>query len=215
MQGDTPCVQLYENKDAKQAFQVICFAEATTLTSKFESILFYFNVQEVPLQVAYSLSEIGHQVFDQYSKLFTLKVQHITYKEQAGIRPGQITKMQKLTDKIGFLAKAVEDADYKGVKEFASDMKKLGVPIEHAPQIAELLKLGSEDYETLKQFSVCVEEKLFRMDAHRVDRAIAYKTEEVQLAAVDEVYVEQDKTGHVIKQLCRVRVFFLCFLSGG
>ncbi len=52
------------------------------------------------------------------------------------------------------------------------------------------------------------------MDAHR-DRALTYKTEEVQLTAVEEVYVEQDKTGHVAKQLCRVRVFFLSFLSGG
>ena len=38
---------------------------------------------------------------------------------------------------LGFLAKAVEDADYKGVKEFASDMKKLGIPLEHAPQVIQ------------------------------------------------------------------------------
>ena len=76
-----------------------------------------------------------------------------------------------------------------------------------------MLKLGSDNFEELKQFSVCIEEKLFKMDAHR-DRALTYKTEEVQLTAVDEVYVEQDKTGHVIKQLCRVRVFFLSFLTG-
>lgn len=80
-------------------------------------------------------------------------------------------------------------------------------------QISELLKLGSESYEEMKQFSICIEEKLFRMDAHR-DRALTYKTEEVQLTAVDEVYVEQDKTGHVVKQVCRVRVFFLSFLTG-
>eukprot|EP00095_Tigriopus_kingsejongensis_P002768 maker-scaffold845_size89356-snap-gene-0.19 protein:Tk02768 transcript:maker-scaffold845_size89356-snap-gene-0.19-mRNA-1 annotation:"hypothetical protein TcasGA2_TC007752" len=189
LQGDTPCIQLFENKDAKDHFQ------------------------ELPLQAAYSLSEISHQVFDQYSKLFTLKLQYIFYKERAGIRPGQMSKMQKLTGKIGFLAKAVEDADYEGVKEFASDMKKLGVPLEHAPQISELLKMGSENYDDLKQFSTCVEEKLFHMDVHR-ERALTYKTEEVQLTAVDEVFVEQDKTGHVIKQLCRVRVFFLSFLTG-
>ena len=111
------------------------------------------------------------------------------------------------------MAKAVEDADYQGVKEFASDMKKLGVPLEHAPQVSELLKLGSTSFDDLKQFSVAVEEKLFRMDALR-DRSITYKTEEIQLNAVDEVYVEQTKTGHVIKQLCRVRVFFCSFLSG-
>jgi hypothetical protein len=99
------------------------------------------------------------------------------------------------------------------VKEFASDMKKLGVPLEHAPQISELLKLASPSYEDMKQFSVCVEERLFRLDVHR-DRALTYKTEEVQLTAVDEVYVEQTHDGHVGKHVCRVRVFFLSFLSG-
>ena len=64
-----------------------------------------------------------------------MKLQYIFYKERAGIRPGQISKMQKLAGKVGFLAKAVEEADYEGVKEFASDMKKLGVPLEHAPQV--------------------------------------------------------------------------------
>ena len=113
---NNPCVQLFETKDSKDAFQ------------------------ELPLQPAYSLSEIGHQVFDQYSKLFTVKLQYIFYKEQAGIRPGQITKMQKLTGKIGFLAKAVEDADLKGVKEFASDMKKLGIPMEHSPQVGLIVE---------------------------------------------------------------------------
>lgn len=117
MQGDNPCVQLFENKDAKDAFQ------------------------EVPLQATYSLSEVAHQVFDQYTKIFTLKLQFVSYKERAGIRPGQVSKLEKLTGKIGFLAKAVEDADLKGVKEFASDMKKLGIPMEHAPQVRKLVKI--------------------------------------------------------------------------
>ncbi len=47
-----------------------------------------------------------------------------------------------------------------------------------------------------------------------VRRALTYKTEEVQLTAVDEVYVEQTHDGHVLKHVCRVRVFFLSFLSG-
>jgi len=188
-QGDNPVILLFDSKENKDPFQ------------------------ELPLQAAYSLSDISHQVFDQYSKVFTIKLQYIFYKERAGIRPGQVSKMQKLTDKIGFLAKAVEDADYQGVKEFASDMKKLGVPLEHAPQISELLKLASYSYEDMKQFSVCIEERLFRLDVHR-DRALTYKTEEVQMTAVDEVYVEQTAEGHTVKHLCRVRVFFLSFLTG-
>jgi hypothetical protein len=35
-----------------------------------------------------------------------------------------------------------------------------------------------------------------------------------QLTAIDEVHVEQNKSGHIVKQLCRIRVFFLSFLTG-
>ena len=188
--GDAPAVLLFNHKDDKEPFQ------------------------ELPLQTAYSLSDVSHQIFDQYTKIFTVKLQYIFYKERAGLRPGQITKMQKLTDKIGMFAKAVEDADLKGVKTFASDMKKLGVPLEHAPQISELLKLASINYEDIVQFSICVEEKLFRITDLPPPRSLTYKTEEVQMTAVDEVYVEQDKDGHIKKQICRVRIFCLCFLSG-
>ena len=80
-------------------------------------------------------------------------------------------------------------------------------------QVSELLKLGSQNYEDLKQFTVAVEERLFRMDALR-DRSLTYKTEEIQLTAIDEVFVEQDKSGHIVKHLCRIRVFFLSFLTG-
>ena len=80
-------------------------------------------------------------------------------------------------------------------------------------QVSELLKVGSTNYEDLKQFTVCVEEKLFRMNALR-DRSLTYKTEEVQMTAVDEVYVEQNKAGTILKQICRIRVFFISFLSG-
>ncbi|KAF0308191.1 Protein stoned-B [Amphibalanus amphitrite] len=52
-----------------------------------------------------------------------------------------------------------------------------------------------------------------RVNVHR-DRALNYKTEEIQISGVDEVYLEQDVTGAVTKQLARVRLFFLAFLSG-
>jgi len=80
-------------------------------------------------------------------------------------------------------------------------------------QISELLKLGSQSYEDLKEFSCAIEEFLFYMPAVR-DRALTYKTEEVQLTAVDEFYVEQDKIGRIQRQIARVRVFALAFLSG-
>jgi len=92
-------------------------------------------------------------------------------------------------------------------------MKKLGVPLEHAPQISELLKLASFNYEDMKMFSSIIEEKLFRIEVVR-DRALTYKTEECQLTAVEEVFVSQDKDGHISQKICRVRVFFLSFLTG-
>lgn len=36
----------------------------------------------------------------------------------------------------------------------------------------------------------------------------------MQITAVDELYVEQDAEGSVLKQIARVRLFFLGFLSG-
>lgn len=65
----------------------------------------------------------------------------------------------------------------------------------------------------MKQFSCAVEEALFRLNAHR-DRALHYKMEEVQISVVDELYVEQNAQGTVEKQIARVRLFFLGFLSG-
>lgn len=80
-------------------------------------------------------------------------------------------------------------------------------------QISQLFKIGSQNFEDMKQFSVCIEEALFRLPAHR-DRALNYKMEEVQITAVDELYVDQNSTGGIIRQIARVRLFFLGFLSG-
>lgn len=80
-------------------------------------------------------------------------------------------------------------------------------------QISQLFKLGSQCYEDMKQFSSAIEEALFRLPAHR-DRALNYKMEDVQITVVDELYVEQNAEGQVEKQIARVRLFFLGFLSG-
>ncbi|XP_076291891.1 uncharacterized protein LOC143214562 [Lasioglossum baleicum] len=188
-QADNPVLQLFNNKDEKDPFQ------------------------ELPLLPCYSVSDIGAQQFDQYGKIFTVKLQYIFYKERPGVRPGQVTKAERLTNKLSQFAAYAIQGDYQGVKEFGSDLKKLGLPVEHAPQISQLFKLGSQNYEDMKLFSVAIDEALFRLSAHR-DRALTYKMEEVQITVVDEVYVEQSAEGHVDKQIARVRLFFLGFLSG-
>ncbi|XP_053678419.1 protein stoned-B [Anopheles nili] len=188
-QGDNPVLQLLNAATDKEPFQ------------------------ELPLQGCYSVSEIGAQQYDNFGKIFTIKLQYVFYKERPGVRPGQVTKAERLTNKLSQFAAYAIQGDYQGVKELGSDLKKLGLPVEHAPQISQLFKLGSMNYEDMKQFSVCIEEALFKMNVHR-DRALTYKTEEVQVTAVDELYVEQDAEGHVLKQIARVRLFFLAFLTG-
>lgn len=183
------CLQLFNSKDDKDPFQ------------------------ELPLQACYSVSDIGAQQFDQFGKIFTVKVQYIFYKERPGVRPGQLSKAERLTTKLSKFAQHAIAGDYEHVKEFASDVRKLGMPVEHAPQISQLLKLGTQTYEDLKLFSSLVEEQLFKLTVHR-DRALNYKSEEVQLTAVDEIYVEQDAGNVVHRMIARVRIFFLGFLSG-
>ncbi|XP_072401481.1 uncharacterized protein stnB isoform X1 [Diabrotica undecimpunctata] len=188
-QSDCVLLQLYNLKDDKDPFQ------------------------ELPLQPCYSVSDIGAQQYDQFGKIFTVKLQYIFYKERPGVRPGQVKKAERITNKLSQFAAYAIQGDYQGVKEFGSDLKKLGLPVEHAPQVSQLMKLGSLNYEDLKQFSVCIEEALFKLQAHR-DRALHYKMEEVQITAVDELYVEQEADGHIVKQIARVRLFFLGFLTG-
>lgn len=95
-------------------------------------------------------SPTGAQQFDQFGKIFTVKVQYIFYKERPGVRPGQVSKAERLTTKISKFAQHAIAGDYEHVKEFASDVRKLGMPVEHAPQISQLLKLGTQNYEDLK-----------------------------------------------------------------
>jgi hypothetical protein len=142
-----------------------------------------------------------------------MKLQYIFYKERPGVRPGQITKAERITNKLSQFAAYAIQGDYQGVKEFGSDLKKLGLPLEHAPQVSQLVKLGTQNYEEMKQFSMIIEEALFRLPVHR-DRALTYKSEEVQVTLVDEYYVEQDVHGVVTRQIARVRLHFLSFLSG-
>ncbi|CAK1543318.1 unnamed protein product [Leptosia nina] len=199
-QGDNPVVQLLNNAGDNEP------------------------LQELPLQACYSVSDIAAQQFDQFGKIFTVKLQYVFYKERPGVRkslankivfrrPGQVTKAERITNKLSQFAAYAIQGDYQGVKEFGSDLRKLGLPVEHAPQVSQLFKLGSLNYEHVKEFSCIIEESLFRISAHR-DRALTYKMEEVQLTAVDELYVEQDAEGSVLKQIARVRLFFLGFLSG-
>ena len=94
-----------------------------------------------------------------------------------------------------------------------SSIAKLGIPLEHVPQISQLLKLGSQSYSDIKVFAQLVEDCFFKMVIHR-DRALTYKTEEIQCTVQDEYYVEQTKTGLITKQLARVRIFLLAFVNG-
>lgn len=151
--------------------------------------------QELPLQPSYSLSEISAQQYDQFGKIFTVKLQYVFYRERVGVRKGQIAKViQGQITSIGSIA-------------------KLGMPLDHAPQISELIKLGTHNYNDARDLQQVVEEALFRMPLVR-DRALTYKTEEIQITVQDDYYVEQNRMGIIQKQLARVRLFFIAFLNG-
>lgn len=145
--------------------------------------------------------------------LATNKLAKYTDKKILFRRPGQITKAERITNKLSKFAQYAIAGDYQGVKEFGSDLKKLGLPVEHAPQVSQLFKIGSHNYEEMKQFSVYVEELLFKFNVHR-DRALTYKMEEVQVTTVDEFYAEVTNDGVVTRHIARVRLFLLAFLTG-
>ena len=42
----------------------------------------------------------GAQQFDQYGKIFTVKVQYMFYKERPGVRPGQLSKAERITTRL-------------------------------------------------------------------------------------------------------------------
>jgi len=88
----------------------------------------------------------GAQQFDAYGKIFTIKLQYVFYKERPGVRPGQVTKAERITNKLSKFAQYAIQGDYEGCKEFGSDLKKLGLPVEHAPQVDAVL------YQTLPNY---------------------------------------------------------------
>lgn len=49
-----------------------------------------------------------------------------------------MTKAERITNKLSQFAAYAIQGDYQGVKEFGSDLKKLGLPVEHAPQVNSL-----------------------------------------------------------------------------
>ncbi|CAG0894062.1 unnamed protein product [Darwinula stevensoni] len=217
---EPPCWEMYLRQPNKKKIASQRFWKKIYVRQAENGTIQLFNskedkdpFQELPLQPCYAVSDIGAQQFDQFGKIFTVKLQYVFYKERPGVRPGQVSKAERLTSRLSQFASYAIAGDLAGVKEFGSDLKKLGIPIEHAPQVSELLKLGSRSHEDLKVFSSLLEEHLFKLPLHR-DRSLTYKTEEVQITALDEIYVEQNYLGHVGIMVARVRLFFLAFLSG-
>lgn len=68
-------------------------------------------------------------------------------------RPGQVTKAERITNKLSQFAAYAIQGDYQGVKEFGSDLRKLGLPVEHAPQVCiHRTKLLSAIYKCFSAF---------------------------------------------------------------
>lgn len=143
---------------------------------------------ELPLQPCYSVSDVAQQHYDQYGKIHTLKIQYIFYRERVGIKADRITP--------SFVKKP-----------------KATMILDHAPQVSEMMKLGSLDRNEIKSFGRAIENALMHLDAHR-EKTLTYVKEEVCAEVVDEYEADLDKAGVLQKQKARVRVFFLAFVTG-
>ena len=143
---------------------------------------------ELPLQPCYSVSDVAQQHYDQYGKIHTLKIQYIFYRERVGIKADRITP--------SFVKKP-----------------KATMILDHAPQVSEMMKLGSLDRNEIKSFGRAIENALMHLDAHR-EKTLTYVKEEVCAEVVDEYEAELDKAGILQRQKARVRVFFLAFVTG-
>lgn len=173
-------------------------------------------MQEIPIQPTYSVSDISVQQFDQFGKIFTLKLQYIFYKERVGVRQGQLARFIH----NGHIGTSTTSGGH-GVDPISiGAVKRLGAPIEHSPQVSQIIKLGCAEYDDIRSFKSCLEDHLFRMHIPHIERtpaagaAHAYKTEEVQMAVRDETYIELNHVGQVQRQMARVRLFYLSFLNG-
>lgn len=60
------------------------------------------------------MSDIGAQQYDQFGKIFTVKLQYIFYKERPGVRPGQVKKAERITNKLSQFAAYAIQGDYQG-----------------------------------------------------------------------------------------------------
>lgn len=85
--------------------------------------------------------------------------------------------------------------------------------LQHTPQITELFKFGSHNYEHLRQFKAAIDQVLFKMPLSR-DRALTYKAEEMQIQMQDDYYCEISTSGIILEHKARVRLFLLAFLNG-
>ncbi|GFN97739.1 Ap-1 complex subunit mu-2 [Plakobranchus ocellatus] len=144
--------------------------------------------KELPLQPCYSISDISMQQYDQFGKIHTVKIQYVFYRERVGIRPERITP--------SFVRKP-----------------KPNMILDHAPQVSELIKLGSLDLHDVESLVWALEDALMRLPCHR-DKTLTYTKDEVQAEVWDEYTATIDKAGSVTSQKARVRIFFLAFLTG-
>ena len=166
------------------------------------------------------MSEIASQQFNEFGKIFTLKVQYKFYREKAGADTGKkiAHNMKIMQGKLANFTKKFNDVVNVNVNNIVNLTNKDSflvstAMLQHTPQIDEVLKFGSHNYEHLKQFKKAIEQTLFRLDFRR-DRALTYRAEEIQIQMLDEYYCELNTVGQVQCHKARVRLFLLSFLNG-
>lgn len=177
-------------------------------------------LQELLLQGSYGVSEIASQQFDDFGKIFTIKVQYKFYREKAAADTGKkiAHNMKIIQGKLANFSKKFNDVVNVNVNNMIDLTNKdsflvATAMLQHTPQITELFKFGSHNYAHLKQFKAAIEQTLFKMQIVR-DRALTYRAEEMQIQMKDEYYCELNTAGVIQAHKARVRLFLLTFLNG-
>ena len=169
--------------------------------SEKDAAAFKNPLQELKLSPNLTLSEIAMQPFDEMGKVYTTKVYRTDYKERPALR------VDKLTPK-GLTLTSIKD-----LKRLITKPKKTMV-LDHAPEHEELMKLGSLNFEELKQFRWYFEDAMMRVITKRQQTTQQYTKDEIIGEVIDEYEAMVDKHGHITQQKSRVRIYCLAFLSG-
>src|SRR5690606_8036611 len=127
--------------------------------------------------------EINAQQFDDFGKIFTIKLLYTFYREKAGAETGKKIahnvkvmqgKLAHFTKKLNNMVNVNVNVENVINLTEKDNFLVASALLQHTANSSELVKLASHDYEQLKQFKRAIEHSLFKLQVAR-DRALNYR----------------------------------------